>query len=501
MIRSIASTAPIAVSLLACTALGAEDLLAVAVADPLVRPGVLWRCTVRGTVDPGPGAGPLVLTVSLVAGSTVLSATEVPLPDALALRSGVRVVLAPTGTLPPDALPEVRARLARELPSGERPVVARTVRILDDAALLTRRAAAAGTRLTNQRITEPLPLLLAEELAELHLNDRPPTLADQQVLRRTVEQLEAWPTPVSGTTRLLAFRDPVDGSVQPVRLTVPDIPSGAPLVVLLHAGRQVTPKVRWESAPRVWLTAAATAGVAVCEVYPAGDLALTGVTRRRAALAAAAARAAQPDLGAEITIVAHEGLAQPAAWRQAVLPMPQPALRGRLAAFADRPFVVVVGTGEHAAAAADAQHLAQAFTTAWANHAQGLPPVVSDRDFRPADWPGCNLVLVGSPRGNRVTAALAVVQPLPLTWDDRVVTWNGRSFYRSELPGIALAIPQAQDPRLTTLILDGVPAWQGAPGEWPFASEARTADLVIRPGSPTEGEEVRVLLESPTTRP
>ena len=50
----------------------AEDLT-ITDAEPLVRPGVLWRCTVRGSVDPGPGAGPLVLTVSLVAGSLVLA--------------------------------------------------------------------------------------------------------------------------------------------------------------------------------------------------------------------------------------------------------------------------------------------------------------------------------------------------------------------------------------------------------------------------------------------
>lgn len=490
--------------LLAGTVASAEDLLAVAVADPLVRPGILWRCVVRGTVDPGPGAGPLVLTVSLVAGTTVLAAAEIPLPDALPLHSGVRVVLAPVGPLPPAVAPEIRARLARALPNGERPVIVRTVRVLDDPAALTRRAAAATARLDRERIADPLPRLLSEELAELCMADHPPTLEDHQLLRRTIERLEAWPAPPtasssSGSTQLLAFRDPVDGSVQPVRLTLPANPAGAPLVVLLHAGLQVTPKVRWPTLPSTWLAAAAASGVAVCEVYPAGDLALTGVTRRRAPLAVAAARAAQPDLGPQLTIVAHEGLTSPAAWRQPRLPPPLPAARGRLAAWADGPFVVVVGTGEHAAAVADAQRLAQVFSNAWANHAHGQPPMINDRDFRPADWPGYNLVLVGSPRGNRITAGLQ--QTLPLTWDDRAVTWNGRSFLRSYLPGIALAVPQVQDPRLTILLLDGAPSWQATPGEQPFATEAQTADLVILPGSSTDGEAVRVLLESPATRP
>ena len=124
----------LALCLLIGTWLAAEEPLTIAAADPLVRPGVLWRCMVRGTADPGAAAGPLVLTVSLVAGTNVLAAAEIPLADALALRSGVRVVLAPTGSLPRDAIPEVRARLARQLPGGERPVVAHTVRALADPA-------------------------------------------------------------------------------------------------------------------------------------------------------------------------------------------------------------------------------------------------------------------------------------------------------------------------------------------------------------------------------
>ena len=153
--------------------LGAEDQLSVVVADPLVRPGVVWRCTIRGSIDPGPMTGPMVLTVSLMADSLVLAATEVPLADALALRTGVRVALAPSGTLPAGVVPEVRARLARDLPGGERPIVARTVRSLADPRALSQRGAAAITRLSAQRITDPAARLLAEEMAELQVSTRP----------------------------------------------------------------------------------------------------------------------------------------------------------------------------------------------------------------------------------------------------------------------------------------------------------------------------------------
>ncbi len=486
----------------------AEDLT-ITDAEPLVRPGVLWRCTVRGSVDPGPGAGPLVLTVSLVAGSLVLAAAEVPLPDALALRTGVAVVLAPSGALPAELVPEVRARLASERANGERPVIARTVRMLADPGDLTRRATAAVARLVSRtQFFEPLPRLLAEEFAELAVAEpgaqgsQPSTLRDEQTRRQLVEQLESWPVPSVTTTRLAAFTDPVDGSVQPLRITTPaQSAAGAPLVLLVHANSRATAKVRWPVLPTAWLAAAATAGVTVCEVYPAGDLTFTGVTRHRIALAEAAARRAEPTVGASLTIVAHAGLSDPAAWRRAAPLPPEPHPRGRLAAWASGPFVIVVGSGEHAAAVADAQHLAQEFRTAWANHAQGLPPMISDRDFRPADWPGHHLVLVGSPRCNRVTAGLT----LPLTWDDRLVTWNGHFFHRSYLPGIALALPQAQHPQLTVLVLDGAPRWQAAAGELPFASEAQDADLVIEPGAEPgpepERRAIRVLLESPTTRP
>lgn len=476
------------------TNLVAEDHLSVVVADPLVRPGVVWRCTVRSALDPGMVTGPVALTVSLMADSLVVAATEVLLPDALSLRSGVRVVLAPQGALPVGVVLEVRARLARDLPNGERPIVARTVRLLEDPSAVSRRGAAAVARLFAQRITDPVPRLLAEEMAELQFSTRPATLSDSQHLRSIVEQLEAWPQAVNGITSILAFRDPVDDSVQPFRLTVPPNVSGAPLVLLVHAGPRVTAKIDWARLPSAWLAAATAAGVAICEVYPAGDRALNGVTQRRVALAEAAARAVHPSLGAAITTVAHPGLHQPEAWHHAKpLPEVEPSV-GRLAAWATGPFVIVVGSGENLAAAADARYLAQEFRTAWANHAQGLPPLILDKDYIPSNWPGYHLVLVGSARSNRVIGAMA--QDLPLTWDDRVVTWREQEFHRSYLPFIAVAVAQKNNPQLTTLVLDGAPRWQGQSGEMPLAAEGHHADLVIVPAPEAPGTAVQVLLEA-----
>ena len=66
---------------------------------------------------------------------------------------------------------------------------------------------------------------------------------------------------------------------------------------------------------------------------------------------------------------------------------------GPLPGYAEGPFVVVVGTGEHLAARRDNRTLADAFLAAWARHAQGRPPVVDDAAFVESDWPRHHLVL------------------------------------------------------------------------------------------------------------
>jgi hypothetical protein len=157
-------------------------------------------------------------------------------------------------------------------------------------------------------------------------------------------------------------------------------------------------------------------------------------------------------------------------------PVPSKALgqaTGPLAAYAEAPFAVVVGTGEHAAARADNQELANAFVGAWAAHAHGLPPRWTDADFRERDHPGRHLVLIGTPLSNRVLAELAERLkdrglPLPLSWTLREVALRqgegGRAWHRAERRPVALCWPHpAFDGRLL-VILDGGPAWTLARG-------------------------------------
>ena len=206
---------------------------------------------------------------------------------------------------------------------------------------------------------------------------RLPTIADDQALRRTVEQLEAWRVDAAEKpgpgTHLLAYRDPVDASVQPIRLTVPPgFSSGAaviPLVVLL---RSTGPgKAQWQALPAAWSAAALAAGVAVLEVQSAGDGSWSGAALRRLPLAEAAARAAVPALGpTPLMMLAHPGLDQPSAWQRpgpVTVPFSKSPLtptgqsEGQLTVWSTGPFVVVVGTGEHRSAAEDAAQLADAF--------------------------------------------------------------------------------------------------------------------------------------------
>jgi hypothetical protein len=166
--------------------------------------------------------------------------------------------------------------------------------------------------------------------------------------------------------------------------------------------------------------------------------------------------------------------------------------------------VVVVGTGEHRAARADARQLATAFVRAWAAHAHGLPPVIDDTAYRARAWAAYHLVLIGSPRGNAVLRDLADQlgpQRFPVSWDDRDLRVGGRTCLRSRLPAFALAVARPDAPALTMLVLDGAPAWTAPLGAPPLAREAAAADLILRPGDPGEGEAVRLLLESPPGAP
>ena len=158
--------------------------------------------------------------------------------------------------------------------------------------------------------------------------------------------------------------------------------------------------------------------------------------------------------------------------------------QGPLVAYGARPFAVVVGTLEHAAAAADNRQLAADFLSAWAAYAQGRPPVYEDRALGEQEPAGVNLVLIGNTRSNAVLARLAARSPgFPLRWDARSVITPGGTFLRSQRRAVALAWPHpALDGRLL-VVLDGalVQAHPDGPGLPPCAG---LPDLVVGGESP-----------------
>lgn len=164
---------------------------------------------------------------------------------------------------------------------------------------------------------------------------------------------------------------------------------------------------------------------------------------------------------------------------------------GPLAAYADGPFVVVVGTGEHLAARRDNRALADAFVAAWAAHAHGRPPLVEDAAFVAVDWQHHHLVLIGNARSNRVLAALqSKAVGLPARWDARNLMVGARTWPRHERRAFALAWPHpAADGRLL-VVLDGAPAWsaEGPP-------LAGLPDLVVGAAAPGDGPALRVTMD------
>lgn len=473
----------LACCLLASAASAADPTLELA-PDPVVRPGTVYRCRITGHDLP---SGAQVLTVALVEGDRVLAASELACSEREQITSGVTAALLPEGAV---RAPLLRVRLSdargRSLLQVEQAVPGMIGR--DNLTALR-------TLPALQPPLDPLPQLWLEQADELLL--RPvPSLAEHRQLVGLLAALAEWPQhpPASDGVETLALRDLVDGSVQPWRLTRA---TGATRVVVLARGAAVT-KSAWAPLPASWVSAAAAAHVAIAEVYPAGDREFVGAARRRISLVQAAASAAtglaNPAIG-----MANDGLAEPAAW---LAPQPLPELVppvGRLVDWAQGPFVVVVGTGEHRAAREDARALAAAFVRAWAMHAHGYPPVVEDRAYDPVAWAGHHLVLIGSPRCNAVTHTFAAA--LPVDWDDRELRVGSRIVHRSRLPGLAVALADPARPARSLLVLDGQPAWRCADGELPLAAEATTADLVLRPGDASEGPVLRLLLESRPARP
>lgn len=475
---------PLVILFLAASAGAAE--LELRQCDAAVRPPLLWRATVA-LAGEAQARAPLRLDLSLEADGRSLASATIPVASLASLAAGVDAVLAPTNT------PPATVTLLVRVVDAERRLDLRLERQLPTPGSLR-----AGLERRQPTLTNPLDRLRAEQSAEL-LQADPPTLA-------AVQRVVALAAPADAQSRELALVDPLDGSVQPWRLHHPPT-APRTLAVLLRPGRDLR-KCDWPPPPPAWLAAAAQAGCLVAEPYPAGDRDGSGILRHRAALVVAAARSQGLDR-LPLLVAAGEGvagttiatsldaplaagdLADHASWdpaRAAVQPAsPDPA---GLAGWFRRPFVVVVGTGEHLAAALEARRLADAFAGAWARHAHGIVPVVADTSYDEARWNHHDLVLIGNPRTNALSARLLAGPPatsLPVRWDERSLQWTAadgsrREALRSARPGVAISASLDANPGRRLLLLDGAPSWR-PDGTLPLADQGGDW-VVLEPAAP-----------------
>lgn len=139
---------------------------------------------------------------------------------------------------------------------------------------------------------------------------------------------------------------------------------------------------------------------------------------------------------------------------------------GPLDSYANGPFVIVVGTGEHSAAKAANERMAEAFRLQWAAQAQHFPRLILDTEYQDSQWQRHHLVLIGNPRSNAVLSGLN--PELPVTWDHRSITSVHGSQPRQGGTGVALAWPHPSQPWRTMVILDGTAPYPAIPGSIPL---------------------------------
>lgn len=139
--------------------------------------------------------------------------------------------------------------------------------------------------------------------------------------------------------------------------------------------------------------------------------------------------------------------------------------RGPLGAFGQRPFVVVLGTGRHVAEREANKETARAFLRRWSEFAQGEPPLVEDRAYRPEDHPGHDVCCIGDPRGNAVLAGLLDAGSSPLRWDGRGVRVEGRFLADRQVDGWIASWPHPERLGVLVVGIGGDPPWraEGAP--------------------------------------
>lgn len=497
----------------------------------VVRPGHLVRAHLSAV---GLGSEPVQVAVALLQGDRQLARMDLDLDDGRRLNAGIRAVLDPPSAVdgegPPLRLIVTVSRGAQHLAQAQQPID--SLEHLRARFLRLDRAFGGGA--------DPLPALWLEQAAERVLAE--PTLRMCADLAAACRDLEAWQRGVriaadTPGVHLLALRDPVDGSVQPLRLHRPVGEARGPISLLLSDPPQPS-KGDWPL-PKTSVTAPLlAAGWTVVEAYPAGDHAWSGCAPRRAWLAwrqagfttapvvigtGRSAHAAlllaerQPSQVAGVVLIDARlpspprdvDLARAWGWRHggtrpellngvpivvtgsrdallsrwliatqnsgipittaddwltgfhpgrgAAAPIPTP--RAPLPGIDPGPITVVIGTGEHVAAAQANRALAEAFVRACATHAQGTPVVRTDTADL-ATMVDHHLVLIGSPRSNQILAQLVARGLDPrAVWDQRSITAGGESWLRADRRPLAIRRPRPGAPGRIVLILDGAPSW------------------------------------------
>jgi hypothetical protein len=411
--------------------------------DDAVRAGIPFLVTVSGQVADGG-----VLRLRLEQATSVAS-DEVTV-SAAALAAGVRVCLIPASHGPaPARLQVVLGRIVGGIVASAPPISVPT------ASGVRADFQAASALLPGDGATDDDQRALWRLLGAQAL-DGPPSLAALVRVTACTKALRG--TPDGRLAGLRPWRDPIDGGLRPLYTGE----GRGPTVVVLGppgADRLVSAYQRIVPPPGSTAWMIERLGTILADrpvvVVASGD----GLRAGRALA----------DLGASVILVDAPADADPGVMAcpagelphalELAQPRPVPAgvqHTGDLSAYADAPFTLVVGTAEHAAAAADNAMLAGIFRRDWTLYAGAAPREVPDT----APLPAGNLVLVGNPRSHRGLGRLvADGLNLPLAWDPRMVTLGDTRLHRSLRPAIAWS--GRHDGR-TILVLDGSPAWAAA---------------------------------------
>ena len=283
--------------------------------DPVVRNELIWRCHISGEIPEKKFThGPYVVQVMLTQGGRdIANSEEFSLTQLGQLVTGIDLVLTPitlTGTDEP-------ATLTITVTDPTRRDLRHISRTLPTPISLQRSLEKHWRELEQRKDRDPLPALWFEQAGELSKGEATIAVCQHLIaldlqmekwlagVRNTASSVSALSAPSALSSSLRAFRDPIDDSVQPYRLHLPDGPPTT-LVVLMADSSIIPRKSNWPIIADAWLVAARASGCAILEVYPAGDVAWNGISLQRVWTAVAAAYSNEPLLKSlPIAMVGH----------------------------------------------------------------------------------------------------------------------------------------------------------------------------------------------------